>query len=140
LALCRKGDPAYEQRLRAGRFPRDFWTVTSTGDYAKDSELGHEYGRQALLHMVVGDLAAGALLSDIVLDMMANFQPLPNNDWEKSTIANAKGIVIGFMREIGAHAERSKNIDQMLLHFDAVQVTQTNVLPCREQKLVYREE
>jgi hypothetical protein len=128
--------------MNGKRFPRNCWNVASTGDYVKDCELGREYAKQALLYMAVSDpdVPPGALLSDIIFDMMANFQPFPKEDREKSSIANADGIVLGFTREIGAHAERSKNIDQMLLHFDAVQVTKTAVYPCRAQKLVHREE
>jgi hypothetical protein len=99
--------------------PRNFWTVASTGDYTKDCELGREYAEQALLCMVVDD-HSGGLLTHIVIGMMESFRPFPKEEWEKSSIANAKGIVVGFMREIQAHAERSKNIDQMLLHHPSV--------------------
>jgi hypothetical protein len=99
--------------------PRNFWSVTSTGDYAKDCELGREYAEQALLHMVVSD-RTGGLLTYIVCDMMEGFQPFPKEEREKSSISNARGIIVGFMRKIQEHAERSKNIDQMLLHHPSV--------------------
>jgi hypothetical protein len=72
--------------------------------------------------------------------MMHSFQPFPKEEWEKSSIVNAKGIIVCFLRAVEEHAERSKNIDQMLLHHEAVQVTKTTVHPCRAQKLVWREE
>jgi hypothetical protein len=73
----------------------------------------------ALLEMVLSDITGG-LLTHIVCDMMEGFQSFPKEEWEKSSIVNAKGIVVGFMRQIELHAERSKNIDQMLLHHPSV--------------------
>jgi hypothetical protein len=72
--------------------PRNFWNVTSTGDYAKDCELGRQYAKAALLHMLMED--EPHLLTDIVLGMIENFQHFPREEWEMSFLVNAKGIII----------------------------------------------
>jgi hypothetical protein len=100
-------------------YRRNFWNVTSTGDYAKDFELGREYAKAALLHMLMED--EPRLLTDIVLGMIENFQHFPREEWEMSSLVNAKGIIIGFMDEMGDHAERSKCIGQLLDKHEAVQ-------------------
>jgi hypothetical protein len=103
-------------------YRRNFWNVTSTGDYAQDCELGREYAKAALFHMLMED--EPHLLTDIVLDMIENFQHFPREEWEMSSLVNAKGIIIGFMDEMGDHAERSKCIGQVLGKYEAVPVTQ----------------
>jgi hypothetical protein len=97
---------------------RNSWDVTSTGDYAKDCELGREYAKAALLHMLMED--EPHLLTEIVLDMIENFQHFPQEEWEISSLVNAKGIIIGFMNEMGEHTDRAKFLGQLSGRYEAV--------------------
>ena len=75
---------------------KNAWCVRSTGNYAKDCEIGREYGYE-FLKSCDGSNRWRALLSDIVGDMT---RAGPSGRYPDGR-PRINGIVIGFMTVIG---------------------------------------
>jgi hypothetical protein len=80
-------------------YPRDFWAVEATGDYAADCAIGEAFAEQALDYINAND--DDWFLGSIVFDMIVK--------GEKSHEAD-KGIIVGFMAEIARHAAYGRKI------------------------------
>lgn len=67
---------------------KDFWAVTHTGDWSRDTECGRQFAREALVAMEASD--APNLLGSVVRSMIAHGQ--------------YGGVEAGFLSVIGTAA------------------------------------
>jgi hypothetical protein len=90
--------PFVEKRKRGKRGPRNFWSVTGSGNYIADLKRGKRFAR---LFLPILEYQLGpSMLGWIVLDMIRAGED------EKS-----RGLVIGFCGEIGRYASASAGVE-----------------------------
>jgi hypothetical protein len=105
-----KGDPLYEQRLREGKFPRDFWAAEGSESWGDDNERGQQYGELAAAFMLErideseGEGIALHLLSHIVYAMI--------DRQERS------GLIVGFFWPIAEYVIQAKRLQAKLAQLE----------------------